>query len=364
MGILGTPLRIKNLEVKNRFLRSATMEYMADTEGRVTDDLLKLYYEVARGGSGVIITGCSAVEESGKGWGHQLGVWDDSQIEGLAKLAKVIHAFGDGCVAAVQISRQGATGTGYSYGAFGDGFTLEELTDDRIEAIITAYGDAARRVREAGFDAVQVHGAHGYLVSQFLSPALNKRTDAWGGSLENRMRFPLAIQRAMRKAAGEDFPVFWKLNTSDYVSGGANAEEYSEVASNLVTNGVALIELSGGLKDQIKLRAKLRQEAGSKEAYFRGAIPRFRAAINDTPLAITGGIRSMAVMEDLLEQGVDLIGMCRPVICEPDLPNRLLQSPDKRTAKCTSCNKCLRRIAAQAVKCVEFDSFQHVLNAL
>jgi 2,4-dienoyl-CoA reductase-like NADH-dependent reductase (Old Yellow Enzyme family) len=219
-------------------------------------------------------------------------------------------------------------------------------------------------VKEAGFDAVAVHGAHGYLLSEFLSPATNDRTDEWGGSFENRVRFSLEVCRAMRDRVGEEFPILWKLNTSDYVPDGADVEEYAEAASQLVQNGVDLIELSGGLKDQMKLRAKLRQEAGIKEAYFREAIPRFKTAINDAPLAITGGIRSMEVMEDLLEQGVDVIGMCRPLICEPDLPKRLLQSPDKRTARCTSCNKCLRRIARQGVKCVEFDRFQEIIKDL
>jgi 2,4-dienoyl-CoA reductase-like NADH-dependent reductase (Old Yellow Enzyme family) len=364
MGILGTPLQIKELVAKNRFLRSATMEYLADLEGKVTDDLLKLYYDVARGGSGLIVTGCAAVEQSGKGWAHQLGVWDDGQIEGLAKLARVMHTFGDGCLCAVQISRQGATGTGYSYGTFGHGFTLEELTDEQIEGIITAYGDAARRVREAGFDAVQVHGAHGYLVSQLFSPALNTRTDAWGGSLENRTRFPLAVQRAIRRGVGDDFVVMWKLNTSDYVEDGAGVDEYAQAAGMLVEAGVDLIEMSGGVKEQIALRARLRKEAGEREAYFAAALGAFRDAVGSAPLALTGGIRSPQVMEELLGRGVDLIGVCRPIICEPDFPRRLLSSPDKRTAKCTSCSQCLRRIATQGVKCVEFDQFQEVIRGV
>jgi 2,4-dienoyl-CoA reductase-like NADH-dependent reductase (Old Yellow Enzyme family) len=302
------------------------------------------------------------VEESGKSWAHQLGVWADGQIEGLAKLARVMHTFGDGCVCAVQISRQGATGAGYSYGGLGREFTLEELPDDRIEEAIAAFGDAARRVRRAGFDAVQVHGAHGYLVSQFITPALNKRTDRWGGSMENRMRFPLAIQSAISKAAGDDFVVMWKLNTSDYLEDGIGAAEYSRVAGMLVNAGADLIEMSGGIKEQIALRARLRKEAGEREAYFEAALGAFRAASGGTALALTGGIRSLSVMENLLGSGLDLIGLCRPIICEPDFPKRLMSGPDKRTAKCTSCNKCLRRVATQAVKCVEFDEFQEIIR--
>jgi 2,4-dienoyl-CoA reductase-like NADH-dependent reductase (Old Yellow Enzyme family) len=325
---------------------------------------LKLYHDLARGGAGLIVTGCSAVEESGKAWAHQLAIWDDAFIKGFAKLARIIQKYGGGCKAAVQLSHQGTAGYGYSYGALDKGYSLDKVSEPEIRGTIRAFGDAAARVKEAGFDAVAVHGAHGYLLSEFLSPATNKRTDHWGGSLENRLRLSLEVCRAMRDRVGEDFPILWKLNTSDYVAGGADVEEYLEAATQLVQSGVDLIELSGGIKDQMKLRAKLRKAAGIKEAYFWKAVPRFRAAITDVPLAITGGIRSMEVMENLLGTGVDLIGLCRPLICEPDLPKRLLQGPDKRTARCTSCNKCLRRIANQAVKCVEFDSFQEIITDL
>lgn len=364
MGILNTPVTVNGLTVENRILRSATMEFMADLDGHVTDELLKLYYDLARGGAGLIVTGCSAVEENGKAWARQLAIWDDTFVNGFAKLANLIRKHGSGCRSAVQIAHQGTAGYGYSYGALDKGYSLENVSESEIRGTIRAFGDAAGRVKEAGFDAVAVHGAHGYLLSEFLSPATNNRTDEWGGSSGNRIRFPLEVCRAIRERVGTDFPILWKLNTSDYVPGGANVEDYAEAASQLVQNGVDLIELSGGIKDQMKLRAKLRQEAGAKEAYFREAIPRFRTAINDTPLAITGGIRSPEVMEDLLEQGVDMIGMCRPLICEPDLPKRLLHGPDRRTARCTSCSKCLKRIARQAVKCVEFDSFQEVIKDL
>ncbi|MEJ2718677.1 MAG: NADH:flavin oxidoreductase [Deltaproteobacteria bacterium] len=353
MGILSTPVTIRGMTVENRIMRSATMEYMADLDGHVTDDLLRLYYDLARGGAGLIVTGCSAVQENGKAWAHQLGIWDDTCITGFAKLARVIRRHGPGCRSAVQISHQGTAGYGYSYGALDKGYSLENVSGSDIRGTIEAFRDAAGRVKDAGFDAVAVHGAHGYLLSEFLSPATNNRTDEWGGSLENRLRLSLEVCHAIRERVGEEFPILWKLNTSDYVPGGANVEEYAEAASQLVQNGVDLIELSGGIKDQMKLRAKLRQEAGSKEAYFREAIPRFRTAIKHAPLAITGGIRSMEVMEALLEQGVDLIGMCRPLISEPDLPKRLLHGPDKRPARCTSCSKCLRRIARQAVKALE-----------
>ncbi len=361
---IGTPCQVGSLLVTNRLLRSATMEYMADTDGRVTDDLLKLYYNIAWGGAGLIITGCASIEDRGRSWEHQLGIWDDSFVEGLSALSGIMHTHREGCKCAVQISHQGSAGPGYSYGAASGAESLESLTDDRIQDLILMYGEAARRVKEAGFDAVQVHGAHGYLVSQFLSPAINKRHDRWGGSPENRARFAIEVYHSIRSRVGEDFPILWKLNTADYIEDGADTEEYALVAKKLRDAGVDLIEMSGGIKEQISLRARLKKEAGDREAYFEGAITAFRTAAGDTPLALTGGIRTLSVMEHLLKSGIDLIGVCRPVICEPDFPERLLQGPDRRTAKCTSCNKCLRRIAKQAVKCVEFDDFRKIVRGM
>lgn len=340
------------------------MEYLADMEGGVTDDLLKHYYDLARGGTGMIVTGCAAVEENGRAWAHQLGVWDDWHVEGLRRLANLIRIHGDGCKSAVQLAHQGSNKTGYSYGAENQGIALETLTEKDIRKTIRKFGEAAARVQAAGFDAVAVHGAHGYLLSEFLSPATNPRRDRWGGSLGNRMRLTLEVYHAIRGRVGVDFPILWKLNTADYLENGAGPEEYARVAGELARAGVNLIEMSGGLKDQIRLRARLSQEAGHREAYFFQTLAPFRQAVGDTPLALTGGIRSRPAMENLLQKGADLIGMCRPLICEPSLPRRLLGSAHPRRARCTSCNQCLLRIARQPVKCVAFDPFQKILKAL
>jgi 2,4-dienoyl-CoA reductase-like NADH-dependent reductase (Old Yellow Enzyme family) len=364
MGLLGTAFKVSSMEVKNRFLRSATMEYMADIEGFVTDDLLKLYYDLSKGGAGLVITGCAAVEPEGRAWDHQLSVWDDKFIPGLKKLSGIIHAYGDECKCAVQLHHQGTAGYGYSYGAVDRGYSLKDVDEKDILRTIDSFGEAAARVKEAGFDAVALHGAHGYLLSEFLSPIMNTRNDVWGGSAENRMRFVSEVYRAIREKVGNDTPILWKLNTSDYLEGGAEVEDYGIVAERLARMGVDLIEMSGGIKEQIKLRAKLKKEAGAKETYFSGAIPPFREAVGDLPLAVTGGIRSPEVMEHLLENDVDFIGISRPLIAEPDLPNRILHGPDKRPSKCTSCNKCLIRISRQSLRCVEYDEFQDILKSI
>ena len=349
------PYAIQDLTVKNRILRSATMESMADREGFVTDALVNLYKNLALGGSGLIITGATAVEQDGKVWSHQTAVWDDRYIKGLAAIAKVIYQHGNNCKCAVQLHHGGMAGFGYSYGSKDSGYSINDATEFEIRKTIEAFGDAALRVKKAGFDAIAVHAAHGYLISQFLSPLTNRRIDKWGGNLEKRMRFALEICQSIRNKVGQGFPILWKMNSSDYCNGGSELADYAQIAEKLVQAGVDLIEVSGGVKEQINLRSKLKKKAGKLEAYFRDAIEPFRNAIGNKTLAITGGIRSLNIMEGLIDDGANILGICRPLISEPDFPRKLFDSPENITARCTSCNKCLLRIATQPLKCVEFD---------
>ncbi|BEQ14579.1 NADH:flavin oxidoreductase [Desulfoferula mesophila] len=364
MGQLGLPLALGGMEVSNRFLRSATMENMAGAMGQVRRDLLRLYHDLAVGGCGLIITGATAVSAEGRAWAQQLGAWDDAQVEGLSRLARLIHRSNPAARCAVQLHHAGSAGGGYSYGSLAQGFSLNQASEGQISELARAFGRAAARVRRAGFDAVAVHGAHGYLVSQFFSPAFNQRGDDWGGARENRGRFPLLVQEAIRREVGPDFPVLWKMNTDDFLPEGADRQDYLWLAGELASAGAALIELSGGVKEQVKLRNRLRRETGEREAYFLPALKDFRAAVGDTPLALTGGLRSRGAMEQVLEDGANLVGLCRPLISEPGLPNRLLHGPDRRRSRCTSCNKCLLSIAAEPLCCLEFDPFEKVIRDL
>lgn len=348
------PITLKNLTIPNRILRSATMENMADDNGFVTSDLIGLYTSVAQGGTGLIVTGAAAVEPRGRVWRRQLAVWNDDTIDSLRKISETIHKNGNG-KCAVQLHHGGTTGFGYSYGA-GDGeFAINAAPSSDINKIIVAFAKAAARVSAAGFDAVAVHGAHGYLISQFLSPAINQRTDQWGGSLQNRMRFALEVCRAIRSEVRADMPLLWKINCSDYHNGEHDLREYARVAGALVEAGVDLIEVSGGIKEQIKLRGELKKRAGGQEAYFRYAVEPFRDAIGDKTLAITGGIRSRRIIEQILEGEVDMIGVCRPIISEPDFPDKIMQPGAYNRARCISCNKCLLHIANHPLKCVHFN---------
>ena len=269
-------------------------------------------------------------------------------------MAGAIHAQGTGALRAVQLHHAGSAAAGYSYGGLERGFDLNRIAEDEIRELARQFGQAAARVRAAGFDAAAVHGAHGYLVSQFFTPAINQRTDAWGGSREKRGRFPLLVLAEIRRAVGEDFPVFWKMNCDDFLPEGAGLEDYAWLAGQLARGGAGLIEISGGIKDQIKLRARLKRQAGAAEAYFLPALAAFRAAVGETPLALTGGFRTRAAMENALAQGADLAGLCRPLISEPDLPRRLLAANGDAAARCIDCNQCLLAIAKEPLACRHF----------
>jgi len=214
-----------------------------------------------------------------------------------------------------------------------------EMTDEDIEGIIDAYGQAAGRVQEAGFDGVQIHGAHGYLVSQFLSPVTNRRKDKWGGSLENRMRFVVEATRAIRKAVDDDFPVMIKLGVRDYLQEGQGLtiEEGADVSRTLEKEGMCLIEISHGVSTVQRLILGITKP--EQEVCFRDDAEVVRER-TEGPTCLVAGFRSLPVIEEVLSSGVtDMIGISRPLIREPDLVKRW-KSGDTAKAACVSCGGC------------------------
>jgi 2,4-dienoyl-CoA reductase-like NADH-dependent reductase (Old Yellow Enzyme family) len=209
--------------------------------------------------------------------------------------------------------------------------TPRALTEPDIEAIIGKFGASARLAKETGFHGVQIHGAHGYLVSQFLSPRHNQREDRWGGSLENRMRFVLGVYAAMRGAVGDDYPIGIKLNSADFMRGGFTEEDSMQVVQQLSAAGIDHIEVSGGTYESPSMVGQgVKESTLKREAYFLEYAEKVRALV-DTPLAVTGGFRSAAGMQAALDSGAtDFIGLARPVAVDPDLPNRLLSDPETR----------------------------------
>jgi 2,4-dienoyl-CoA reductase-like NADH-dependent reductase (Old Yellow Enzyme family) len=358
---LFSPLHIGTLEVPNRLIRSATAERLAtEPMGRATSSLAALYQELARGGVGLIVTGHAFVDPLGKAHPEMLGAHCDQMIPGLSTLAEAVHA--QGGKTALQINHAGSrcqeNGTPEILAPSAmpntQGIMPREMAGPDIQAAIDAFGQAARRAKEAGFDAVQIHGAHGYLISQFLSPATNRRTDAWGGDFDRRLRFLSDVCRAMREQVGDSYPILIKLGIADSpetVPGGLTRDDGLRIVSRLSALGLDGVEISGGYGgSQADYNARLGVGTKVPEAYFRNWARQAKAA-TDLPVALVGGLRTRAVMEEVLATGdADLIALCRPLIREPDLPNRL-QSGEATASACISGGRCWAERSGQGIGC-------------
>ncbi|MEJ2757819.1 MAG: NADH:flavin oxidoreductase [Anaerolineales bacterium] len=358
MDPLFTPFTFGSLTVPNRLVRSATAERMAEPDGAIPQKTLDFYRRLTQGGVGLIITGHMYVHPTGKAHPEMTGVYDDHLLEGLSQLAEVIHR--EGGLVAVQINHAGLKA---------DLETVEEplapsavederlssrtpraLTVDEIEELIGAFGQAARRVQEAGFDAVQIHAAHGYLISQFLSPAANQRTDEWGGSLENRMRFFRQVADAVRAQVGADYPVFTKLGVRDGFDDGLTLDDGAQVAASLKDMGLDAVELSGGFGMITQVNSWIGVRRPEREAYFL-SLAKAAREVTDLPLMLVGGFRSRPVMERVLADGdADFISMCRPLINNPDFPNKL-RSGEMQVSDCISANNCWAREMNEGIAC-------------
>jgi len=343
MSFLFTPVSIGTLEIPNRMMRSATAERMANKNGYPREQFYSFYRELAAGGVGLIVTGHMYVHPSGKCHPEMTGVYEDGQISGLAKLVDIIHAEGGKVMAQInhggmQCAKDVISGTMAPSDITADFLQqpAREISLNEIEMLIDAYAQAARRVQEAGFDGVQLHGAHGYLINQFISPFVNKRDDEWGGDFERRMRFLQEVVRAVRAQVGEDYPMMIKFGMQDGVEGGLSADEGARVISRIGEMGLDAIEISGGLRVTNSKKGIRRPK---DEAYFRPLVQQARQ-VTDLPLAIVGGLRTRGVMEDMLASGdAALVSLCRPLISEPDFPNQL-KAGLKDKSRCISSNNC------------------------
>lgn len=352
---------INNMKLSNRFVRSATWEGMATNQGAVTTKLIERMTALARGGVGLIITSHAYVRQEGQAAPWQLGIYKDELVDGLQKMTTSVHECGGKII--LQVSHAGNFAVEQLIGqpplvvSDFDGLAKsprKEITPGDIQEIVISFADAARRAKSAAFDGIQIHSGHGYLLSQFLSPAFNRRRDSYGGNVGNRTRVHLEICNAIRKAVGNDYPVLIKMNCRDFTENGLDLEDSLQIASFLVEAGIDAIELSGGLITGGKLSPS-RQGINSedKEAYFKEDARFFKRQIN-IPLILVGGIRSFGVAEQLLGNGIaDYISMSRPLIREPDLINRW-KAGDYRKAECISDNLCFRPgIKGEGVYCLE-----------
>jgi 2,4-dienoyl-CoA reductase-like NADH-dependent reductase (Old Yellow Enzyme family) len=350
MSVLFQPVTVGRLRLKNRFVRSATNDYLAGPEGSVSERQVALYRELAAGGIGLIVTGHAYVQHPlGRASVNQNAIYDDRFVEGYRRLADAVHA--EGAALVLQISHAGRQApqdwpddeVPVAPSAVPErqtGRIPRALTDREIWSLIDAYVAAMVRAKAAGCDGVQLHVAHGYLLSAFLSPYTNRRADAWGGSLENRCRILREILTRGRQAVGDGYPVLAKLNTTDGFAGDGflTLADAVAVARRLVEWGVSAIEVSGGHREAREVMSRSRVLTPEQEAYFADAARAVKAAV-DVPVILVGGLRSLSVMEDVVASGAaDLVALSRPFVCEPDLVNRFRTGQAK--AACASCNAC------------------------
>ncbi len=347
MSTLFSSSTINTMKLPNRFVRSATWEGMAADDGAVTPKLIATMADLAKGGVGLIISSHAYVSPEGQAGPWQLGIYKDDLMAGLEKMTAAVHAAGGKIVAQLAHAGQAAAASlsGRTPMVVSDFAGLmksprQEMTAPDIRRIITDFADAAKRAKASGFDGVQLHAAHGYLLNQFLSPAFNRRQDEYGGSIANRARIVLDVLRAVRETVGRDFPILVKMNSQDFIENGLTLTDSVQVAELLAAVGIDAVELSGGMVGSAKLmpsRTGINSE--ETEAYFREEARAFKKRLS-VPLILVGGLRSLEVAETLMEEGIaDYISMCRPFIREPGLINRW-KAGDRRKSGCLSDNQC------------------------
>ena len=339
---------INGMVMNNRMIRSATWEGMCEQDGRPTEKLINCYRDLAQGGIGLIITGYTFVLPEGKGLPGKMGIHTDDFAADYENLTGSVHHAGG--TIAVQLVHAGGQTDANNAGRQPlapsavqvDQFPEmpAELTKDEISNTISAFAEGARRAKAWGFDGVQLHGAHGFLINQFLSPLTNRRTDEYGGSIENRSRFLLEVYRKVRDTVGASYPVFIKLNAADNLDGGLEIDDAVYAAKKLAEVGIDAIEVSAGTPASGEIgpaREKILKP--EKEAYNLPLAHRIKEEVN-CPVMVVGGFRSYEVAERTIkDDGMDYIAMARPLIREPGLANRWLQG-DRSPATCISCNSC------------------------
>ncbi|MEW5922265.1 MAG: NAD(P)/FAD-dependent oxidoreductase [Bacillota bacterium] len=356
------PGKLGSLEIKNRIIKAPQTTGMGGRDGSVTERLVRYYREQARGGAGLIIVGYAWVDDkASKSAQCQIGIADNEHIPGLAWLAQSIQDMG--AKAAIQIEhcgRQKFLGTPpikapsrvpweelHNTG----GAVPEELTFEEIQEIVEAFGDAARRAQWAGFDMVEVHGAHGYLITNFLSPRTNKRTDWYGGSLENRMRFLLEIIRNIRQKVGPAYPLSVRLSGSEYEPDGVTIEETVQVAKALEKLGIDVIHLSGGNHHTMHHQVSPMFVPAAHNAWAAEAVKK----VVNIPVIASGSLNTPELAEELLAKGsADFVALGRPLFADPFFPQKAFAGKPEDIAPCIRCNDgCLDRsfFLFQSVRC-------------
>jgi 2,4-dienoyl-CoA reductase-like NADH-dependent reductase (Old Yellow Enzyme family) len=345
MSILFDSYKLKHLSLNNRFIRSATTSYWSDKEGILRGNIIDYYKQLAKGGVGLIIKGHSYVSLDGKAHTGQSGLSSEKHLPMMKKLVQIVHQNDSNILA--QLNHAGynsihnkITASDYNYGKIkGKKATIEEITQ-----IINNFRISSELAIEAGFDGVQIHAAHGFLISQFLSNKVNNRNDIYGGNLENRMRLLLEVYNSIKNSIGKEKIIGVKINTDDFAKdGGFQVQDCIKVIEALKIEGIDFVELSGGGPESSKTIRKTRGKTSEKhplsETYWGAHAMKVREVHPNIPLALVGGIRSKETMDYLLENNIsDFISLSRPLIIEPDFPNQIKNGQQKSV--CNNCSRC------------------------
>jgi 2,4-dienoyl-CoA reductase-like NADH-dependent reductase (Old Yellow Enzyme family) len=341
--------QIASMNIKNRIVRSATWDVPVTLTRNVPDIIVNYYRELTLGGSGMLVTGDFPVTPDGELTGDT--TFNDVKVSGLDRIAEVVHRTDDRCKIIAQLN------TGYVPKAPSErvsvytGRTIPVLNEEEIRVVIKCFTEGVRRAKDLGYDGVQFHAAHGTLLCDFLSPYTNKRQDDYGGTVEKRTKIISEIVTVARSEVG-DYPILIKANCTDYMPGGIEIDLFPELALQIEHAGIDAIEVSGGRYDCL-LRSE--EELGfrpvpaaeshtrinsiERQSYFYPYVDKLNCSI---PIILVGGNKNVEHVEKLLQKGnVDFIAMCRPLICEPGLPDRWLSGKGKSSAKCISCNSCI-----------------------
>lgn len=346
------------MNIKNRIVRSATWDVPVTVTKNVPNVVVDYYRELTLGGSGMIITGdfpvtpeCEFTETTS---------FNDVRVTGLGRIADVVHKTDDRCKVIAQLNTGYITKAPSERVSLYTGGTIPALTKAEVKVIIKCFAQGVEKARDLGYDGVQFHAAHGTLLCDLLSSYTNKRTDDYGGTAEKRVRVIREIVSTAREGVGE-FPILIKANCTDYMPGGIDMDSFPELAFQIERAGIDAIEVSGGRYDCL-LRSE--EELGfrpvpgaeshtrinsiEKQSYFYQYTEELHCSI---PIILVGGNKNVEHVERLLQKGkVDLIAMCRPLICEPELPNRWLSGKGKNSAECISCNSCIYDMIMNASK--------------
>ncbi len=358
---LFSPEKIGSIKVKNRFVRSATYTRKAEKYGQVGEKYRNYYSELAKGGIGLIITGWFSVDKSGITSIDQPALFDDSFIPGHQKLVKAIHDNDSKILA--QIGHPGRQGTNPKHPPKAPspiinkitGLTPKEMTTEEIHHCIENFAKTGARAFECEYDGIQLHAAHGYLLSNFLSPYTNRRQDEFGGSVENRVKIIVDIYNTLQDKVSKSFPIIIKLQTQDFISNGLELSEGKEFAKIIVDAGFDAIEPSGGmaetqLENKNPYPSRLIKEKEDQNFFLPTALE-LKPIMKDTKLILMGGIRDPISASQLIKDGTaDFISMSRPFIYEPHLINRWKEG-DLSPAKCNSCNACYMTLYKGEVYC-------------